>query len=883
MADRTVKVNLIAVTSGYVAGMNQASAATNALANNSAAKLAAQRQAFNLLGNAALGFGVAAAAATVLAIAKFAEFDKAMSQVNAVTEASTAEMNALRDAALDAGGRTVFTAVEAAHALEELAKAGFNTNQAISGLDGTLDLAASGQLEVARASEITATTLKQFNLSAGEAGRVADVLSAGANKALGSVEDLAQGLKFVGPVAGAMGISLEDTTATLALFADQGIIGEQAGSAFRGMLASLQNPSKAAQAQLDDLNISLYDSEGAFIGMGPLVEKLNTALGDVDDQTRDTALGLIFTNAQLTTAQTLVGEAGAKWNEYRDDVEQSGFAAQVAAERLNNLSGDIEKLGGALDTALIKTGSGANDVLRNLVQSVTFLVDAFNDAPSPVQDAALAVGAVATAAGLVVGVTAKAIPAIADFRGALDTLKVSGSKVAVAVGAVTAAVTIATLVIGAFVAEQAASKARVDSFADSLDDATGAVTAYTRELVVKKLEEKGAFEDSEKYGITQRELTDAVLEGGAALEVVNGKVDSYTDGLTTNEKRLQAASISNGTMAVAIRTTRDELEQAATANRNATAATDDNRDALAELEGKADDTAGAVDDLADKIRNFGSAQFDVNAATRNFEAAIDDLTQSVVDNGTSLDYGTEQGRNNLAAIDDLAQGTLDLSAATLAQTGDQDAANVKIAEGRQRLIEALEQFGITGQAAEDYADNLGLIPDQVATAAVLTGADQVERDLNYLARNRYATIYVGSSGVGGGPGIMIPNATGGFYERGLPIQAFANGGFPSGTYRGGQNIHKFAETGLPWETYISPKPGHERENIGYAIDALSRLGVNLADMVGNSKNAAQQPGGASMPAGNQPVRIATESADAIGYSVARYSRQFDRQGGVTNG
>ena len=74
------------------------------------------------------------------------------------------------------------------------------------------------------------------------------------------------------------------------------------------------------------------------------------------------------------------------------------------------------------------------------------------------------------------------------------------------------------------------------------------------------------------------------------------------------------------------------------------------------------------------------------------------------------------------------------------------------------------------------------------------------------------------------PGIAKPNETGGFYEAG--IKAFASGGmsFPSGVYAGGQNIHKFAETGLPWETYISPMPGHERENIGYALESLSRLG-----------------------------------------------------------
>src|SRR5690606_29673608 len=265
---------------------------------------------------------------------------------------------------------------EAANAEEELAKAGLATSQIRGGaLRGSLDLAASGQLEVARAAEITGITLKQYSLAGSEAGRVADVLSAGANKAVGSVEDLAQGLKFVGPQAAAMGVSLEDTVATLALFADQGIIGEQAGSALRGMLASLTAPSRQAQAALDDLDISLYDSNNRFVGLQSVVAQLNEKLGDADDATRDAALGVIFTNAQLTSAQALVGDAGKKWGEYRDAVDDSGLASRIAADRMDNLAGDVEKLGGAFDTALIKGGTGANEVLRGLVQGATDLVD----------------------------------------------------------------------------------------------------------------------------------------------------------------------------------------------------------------------------------------------------------------------------------------------------------------------------------------------------------------------------------------------------------------------------------------------------------------------------------------------------------------------------
>src|SRR5690606_9064069 len=204
------------------------------------------------------------------------------------------------DAALEAGGATVFTATESANAIEELGKAGVETADILGGgLAGSLDLAASAQLGVARAAEITGITLKQFKLDGTEAGRVADVLSAGANKAVGSVEDLANGLKFVGPVADGMNVSLEDTVATLTLFADRGVIGEQAGTSLRGMLSSLTSPSKAAKKELDALGVSLYDGQGRFKGLENVAGELNRALYGVSDAQRDASLGVIFGNQQL--------------------------------------------------------------------------------------------------------------------------------------------------------------------------------------------------------------------------------------------------------------------------------------------------------------------------------------------------------------------------------------------------------------------------------------------------------------------------------------------------------------------------------------------------------------------------------------------------------
>src|SRR5690554_2536897 len=215
MADRVVKVSLQAQVANYVANMEAAQKSTkkveDSLEAQKAASIAAakaQGEAAAEIGRGMVAIGAIAAVAVGLAVKKFAEFDQAMSNVKAVTQETTGNMDLLTDAALEFGASSVFTATEAANAIEELGKAGISTADILDGaLAGSLNLASAGELEIARAAEIASTTLSQFGLAGSQAGRVADTLAAGAGKALGSVDDLASALKFVGPVAADMGAS----------------------------------------------------------------------------------------------------------------------------------------------------------------------------------------------------------------------------------------------------------------------------------------------------------------------------------------------------------------------------------------------------------------------------------------------------------------------------------------------------------------------------------------------------------------------------------------------------------------------------------------------------------------------------------------------------
>ena len=439
MSDRTVKVTLQAQVSNYLSGMEQARKATEKGGKEAAsaqASFEAQRQAMEAAGVSLLAIGTLAAAGVALAVKKYAEFDSAMSEVQASTHESEANMNKLRDAAIDAGARTVFSATEAANAIDELAKAGLSTADILGGaLDGALSLASAGGLKVADAAQIAATALTQFKLEGKDVPHVADLLAAGAGKAQGSVEDLSQALNQGGLVASQAGFSIEETTGVLAAFASAGLKGSDAGTSLKTAIIALQAPSAKAQATMDQYGISVYDSNGQMKSFSQIAEVLKTKLGGLTDEQRNSALATIFGTDAVRSASVLYSNGGKGIDSWNKKVNDSGYAAETARLKLNNLNGDLEQLGGSFDTALIKSGSAANEVLRGIVQSATGAVNAFGEAPPVVQGTALALGAVAAATALAGGAFLVGVPKVAQFQASLATLTQS-SMPGVAAGAV---------------------------------------------------------------------------------------------------------------------------------------------------------------------------------------------------------------------------------------------------------------------------------------------------------------------------------------------------------------------------------------------------------------------------------------------------------------
>lgn len=327
-----------------------------------------------LLGVAALTVGLGAAFGAAVGVT--ANFEGQLSSLQAVAGLTADQMAELRDQAIQAGLDTAFSAREAAEGQTELAKAGATVEQILGGgLDSALALASAGEIELGDAAEYVATGLNTFSLDADEASRVADTLAAAANKSAADIPDMGLAMSQAGLVASSLGLSIEDTSGALALFAQNGLRGSDAGTSFKTMLLRLNPSSKEAAELMNDLGLSAYDSQGQFVGLEQYAGQLQEALGGMTEEQRNAALQTLF-GTDAVRAANLIYKAGPEGiREWTDSVTDAGFAADVAATKLDNLKGDLQILKGSFETAFIEAGTGQQAPLRELVQSLIPLVN----------------------------------------------------------------------------------------------------------------------------------------------------------------------------------------------------------------------------------------------------------------------------------------------------------------------------------------------------------------------------------------------------------------------------------------------------------------------------------------------------------------------------
>ncbi|WDF32254.1 phage tail tape measure protein [Arthrobacter agilis] len=533
MADRSITLRLTANVQGLVAGFRTGQQAAKDFGSQTQRFAQDNRQSLEQLGQAGMAVGGTLAAGFGLAVTKFASFDKAMSSVRAATHETEGNMDLLREAAVRAGADTAFSAEEAARGIEEMAKAGVSTADIMGGgLDGALALAAAGALDVGDAAELAATAMTQFGLSGEEIPHIADLLAAGAGKAQGSVEDMGMALKQAGLVADQTGLTIEETTGGLAAFAAAGLVGSDAGTSFKSMLQRLTPQSKEAQEKMAELGISAYDAQGNFIGLSEFAGNLKQSMADLTVEERNAAMATIFGSDAVRAASVLYENGAEGVQKWEDAVNDAGYAAETAALMQDNLAGDLEKLGGAFDTVFLQAGSGANDSLRSLVQTLEDVVDRVGEIPGPVLSAVGIVAGLTGGALLLGGAFLTVVPRIADTVTAISDLRAKAPGATTAIGRLGRAAGVAAV---AMVALQVGA-----AINDSLGEATKSAEEMAQ-AILRVTREGEAFSDvftsdlfASSNGFAMR---DEITGMGDALAEVNSidfgeTVNDWYHGLT---------------------------------------------------------------------------------------------------------------------------------------------------------------------------------------------------------------------------------------------------------------------------------------------------------------------------------------------------------------
>lgn len=302
----------------------------------------------------ALAGGTALAAVGLREVIKIGnEYSANLNELQAVSGATAVEMAQVGKVAQALGSDMSLpatSAADAAAAMVELAKGGLSVADSMKAAKGTLQLAAAAQVDAAQAAEIQSNALNQFGLAADQAGHVADVLANTANAASGSILDMANALKYVGPVARSLAVDIDSTAAAIGLLANNGIQSEQAGTSLRAILASLAAPSKAAAGAMEDLNLKVFDQAGKFLGLRAVTDQLAAAKKRLTDQEFANLAATAFGNESLSSVNALANSGVAAFDAMATSVGRAGGAASVAAAKSKGLGGALEGLRSQAET-----------------------------------------------------------------------------------------------------------------------------------------------------------------------------------------------------------------------------------------------------------------------------------------------------------------------------------------------------------------------------------------------------------------------------------------------------------------------------------------------------------------------------------------------------
>lgn len=543
---------------GLSADIERARRSQAALSANMARRDALRDQRSDLRGRivGTAAMGMAAAAPVGLSIG----FEDSMARVGALANATKEDLAQLTDQARQLGRDTTFTASQAAEGMGYLAMAGFNTKQTMAAMPGMLQLAAAGNTDLGRTADIASNILSGFKMKADEMGVAADALAKTFTSSNTTLESLGETMKYVGPVAASVGLSMQDTAAAAGLLGNVGIQGSQAGTALRAALLRLAAPPKMAKEALaeltgtagpeldelyeqmedvagasqtlSDLGVNTKDAQGNLRPLADILEEINAKTKDMGTGDRAEVFKKVFGTEASAAMIALADQAGKTVDEqgnrivdalgkpttalrkYMGEVNASGGTAARISKQMNDTTGgELRRLGSAWEDVGISVGNlflpairGASVGLTGLANGISWFVQTF---PGLSKGVALAAGGIVGLAvgSLVLGYAVNTVRTGLNMaRGAM--LLFSGAQTA-------AAGTTRTLTIW-----QRASRLATMGWKDALTGGRAAVVGLAGRVAAFAGIQRGATIGTVAFGLAQKVMAAGSAVAGGALRVL---------------------------------------------------------------------------------------------------------------------------------------------------------------------------------------------------------------------------------------------------------------------------------------------------------------------------------------------------------------------------
>ena len=346
------------------------------------------------IGSALMPVSAGIVAAGTMAATTFMDFDRVITGAGAKAGASAAEMQKMRDAAVQMGADFPVSSTEVAQAMDALAASGFNANQTVALMPSILTSAVASGEGLAQTSQVVTSALNIWGLAqenVGEnAARVADVIQQAANASSLGLQDFADALQYAGAPAASLNVNIEELSTALALIKDKGIPAASAGTALRSLFVRLIAPPKQAAEAIAQLGLKVTDAAGNFVGLENIIIQMRNATQGMNKAQRDALAVALAGTEGYSTLLSLVDTAPEKYRQLSQEINNAaGSSARQYEIMKNTLSGSVEDMKGSIEALAINFGAVLAPSIRQAAAAIGSIADTIN-ALSPEQKAMVA-------------------------------------------------------------------------------------------------------------------------------------------------------------------------------------------------------------------------------------------------------------------------------------------------------------------------------------------------------------------------------------------------------------------------------------------------------------------------------------------------------------